>query len=493
MANLGEMLRLYGDLRPNEADWLHLLVVDWQVVADLSFSDLVLWIPQGDGFVAVAHSRPSTGVTVHQDDVVGQRLPPARVDLMRRALTEQVIRHSQEPRWTGSYAVREDLVPVVCDGRAIAVMAREANLGIARSPSRLEVNYLALADELCGMVARGEFPNLSAPAARRGSPRVGDGIVRLDADGVVLYASPNAMSGFHRLGITGPLVNTVLATGVAERLEVHSTVDETLAVVLMGRAAWRTEVESHGVSLSLRAIPLTEYGQRRGGLLLMRDVSEIRLRERELLTKDATIREIHHRVKNNLQTVSALLRLQARRSTSEETRAALGEAQRRVATIAVVHETLSQTIDESVDFDELIGRILSMTADIATPDTRVSTSFEGSFGRIYASVATSLAVVLTELVANAVEHGLGGRGGGVVVRARRDDADLEVEVVDDGSGLAGDAPGAGLGTQIVRTLVTGELRGTIAWANRREGGTIVTLRAHLSEPAGPSRREPADD
>ncbi len=476
------MLRIHGNLLMNETEWLHLLVVDWQVVADLSFSDLVLWIEQDDGFVAVAHSRPSTGVTVHQDDVVGQRLPPARVELMRRALSESTIQHSQEPRWTGSYAVREDLVPVVCDGRAIAVMAREANLGIARSPSRLEVNYLALADELCAMIARGEFPNLSAPAARRGSPRVGDGIVRLDSDGVVLYASPNAMSGFHRLGVTGPLVGTVLATGVVERLEVHSTVDETLAVVLMGRAAWRTEVESHGVSLSLRSIPLTEYGRRRGGLLLMRDVSEIRLRERELLTKDATIREIHHRVKNNLQTVSALLRLQARRSTSTETRSALGEAQRRVATIAVVHETLSQTIDESVDFDELIGRILSMTADIATPEKRVSTRFEGSFGRIYANVATSLAVVLTELVANAVEHGLGRTGGEVVVRARRVEDDLQVEVVDDGVGLSDGAPGPGLGTQIVRTLVTGELRGGIAWGEGEGGGTVVTLHVHLQEP-----------
>ncbi|MGM0385036.1 MAG: sensor histidine kinase [Actinomycetota bacterium] len=491
MANLGEMLRIHGNLLPNETEWLHLLVVDWQVVADLSFSDLVLWIEQDDGFVAVAHSRPSTGVTVHQDDVVGQRLPPARVELMWRALRESAIQHSQEPRWTGSYAVREDLVPVVCDGRAIAVMAREANLGIARSPSRLEVNYLALADELCGMIARGEFPNLAAPAARRGSPRVGDGTVRLDADGVVLYASPNAMSGFHRLGVAGPLVGTVLATGVAERIEVHSTVDETLAVVLMGRAAWRTEVESHGVSLSLRSIPLTEYGRRRGGLLLVRDVSEIRLRERELLTKDATIREIHHRVKNNLQTVSALLRLQARRSTSPETRGALGEAQRRVATIAVVHETLSQTIDESVDFDELIGRILSMTADIATPEKPVSTRFEGSFGRIYANVATSLAVVLTELVANAVEHGLGSTGGEVVVRARRVDDDLEVEVVDHGVGLVDGTPGPGLGTQIVRTLVTGELRGGIVWGKGGGSGTVVTLHAILREPA--VRRGPGDD
>nr|NLD41104.1 PAS domain-containing protein [Actinomycetales bacterium] len=297
MASLGEILREYRQLSAIEVEWLHLLVVDWQVVADLSFSDLVLWVDDGEGgFVAAAHCRPSTGVTVHQDDVVGHRLPYGRVETMRRALSEGMIQHSTEPRWTGSYAVREDLVPVVCNGRAIAVMAREANLGIARSPSRLEVNYLALADDLCGMITRGEFPQTSAPGARRGGPRVGDGIVRIDADGIVMYASPNAMSCFHRLGLPDPLVGKVLASQITERIEVHTVVDESLPVVLMGRAAWQSEVDSYGVSLTLRAIPLTEYGRRRGAIIMVRDVSEIRIRERELMSKDATIREIHHRV-----------------------------------------------------------------------------------------------------------------------------------------------------------------------------------------------------
>ena len=107
------------------------------------------------------------------------------------------------------------------------------------------------------------------------------------------------------------------------------------------------------MTVRLRAVPLTEHGQRTGAVLLCRDVSELRRRERELITKDATIREIHHRVKNNLQTVAALLRLQARRLESPEARGALEEAMRRVATIALVHETLSQTLDEIVPFDVL--------------------------------------------------------------------------------------------------------------------------------------------
>ena len=116
--------------------------------------------------------------------------------------------------------------------------------------------------------------------------------------------------------------------------------------------------------LILRAIPLRPSGEHIGALVLLRDVTDLRRRDRELVTKDATIREIHHRVKNNLQTVAALLRLQARRIDSESGREALEEAVRRVGSIAIVHETLSQTFEEEVDFDEVADRLRVMVAEV---------------------------------------------------------------------------------------------------------------------------------
>jgi two-component sensor histidine kinase len=231
-------------------------------------------------------------------------------------------------------------------------------------------------------------------------------------------------------------------------------------------------------------VPLTDGPQRVGAVLLCRDVSELRRRERELLTKDATIREIHHRVKNNLQTVAALLRLQARRMTSTEAREALGEAIRRVTTIAQVHETLSQTLDETVDFDALVDRSLRLAADVASAGGSVATLRVGSFGMVPAGAATALALVLTELVTNAVEHGFAdGRPGTVEITAERTGAHLRALVADDGSGLPdGRGPRGGLGTQIVSTLVRYELHGTIEWEARDGGGTTVILDLDLREP-----------
>ena len=114
-------------------------------------------------------------------------------------------------------------------------------------------------------------------------------------------------------------------------------------------------------------MPLRPAGERTGGLILLRDVTELRRRDRELVTKDATIREIHHRVKNNLQTVAALLRLQARRIGVPEGRIALEEAVRRVGAIAVVHETLSQSLRRpTVDFDEVTDQLTRLVSDVGS-------------------------------------------------------------------------------------------------------------------------------
>ncbi|ANC32807.1 sensor histidine kinase [Isoptericola dokdonensis] len=489
---MSDLIAEHTDLAEGDVEWLHLLVGDWQIVSDLAFADLVLWLPTRDGrFVAGAQCRPSTGATVHYDDVVGSFAPDGQTGQLAAAMTEARAQRSREPRWFGAYAVREEAVPVVHRGRAVAVVARQTNLGSGRTPSRLELNYVESADDLLAMVGRGEYPSPNAATGpRRGAPRVGDGLIRLNSEGEVLYASPNALSCFHRLGVIGPLVGQSLVEVTAGIVEQQDTVDESMPLVVMGRAPWRTDIEAGRVALSLRALPLTDHGQRIGAVLLCRDVSELRRRERELMTKDATIREIHHRVKNNLATVAALLRLQARRMEVPEARAALEEAMRRVATISLVHESLSQNLDEQVELDDMLKRALRLAADVASTRTRVRTEQSGSFGMVPAQDATPLALVLTELVTNAVEHAFPDRESGTVtIDVGRDGDSLRIVVADDGEGMPdgieqlGRSSSSGLGSQIVRTLVTNELRGSIDWRPRDGGGTEVVVELDLRSDA----------
>ena len=231
-----------------------------------------------------------------------------------------------------------------------------------------------------------------------------------------------------------------------------------------------------------RALPLMPSGVPIGALVLIRDVTEVRRRDRQLMTKDATIREIHHRVKNNLQTVAALLRLQARRVKLPAARAALEESVRRVASIALVHETLSQSAevsDEIVEFDIIVDRIAAGAAEVAAAESRISLRRDGTFGPLPAEIATPLVMVLNELLLNAMEHAFEpGDGGDVVVRVQRQRRELTVTVADTGRGLPDgfDLDGSErLGLQIVRTLADGELRGSIELRAGAAGGTEAIL------------------
>lgn len=341
------------------------------------------------------------------------------------------------------------------------------------------------------MICAGTFPFPGVTPDLDTGPRVGDGLLRLDPHGRVTFASPNALSAYRRLGVAGDLLGTDLAELTAGLTAPMPPPPVT--AVLEGRQPVEAEVEAHGATVLLRAAPLLDgppaLGLPRvlGTLVLVRDVTELRRRDRQLLTKDATIREIHHRVKNNLQTVAALLRLQARRLTGPEARAALEESVRRVSSIALVHETLSLTLDEWVHFDGIADRIASMVGEVGAPESAVDTQRRGSFGLLPAQIATPLAMVLTELLQNAVEHGFppGHPGGRLEVRVERGPTTLLVVVADTGNGLP---PGfdlsasSHLGLQIVRTLVGSELAGTIDLRDRPGGGTEAALTVRL--PAG---------
>jgi two-component system, sensor histidine kinase PdtaS len=482
--SLPELVRDHTDLDADDVAWLVLLQADWQIIADLSFADLVLWLPDrdGSGYWAAGQMRPTTGPTALVDDVVGTFVGTGRRTLLDSALRDGRIAREGDPEWRDDVPVRVEAIPVRRAGRIIALVARNTNLHGVRTPSRLELSYLQTASELTQMIAHGTFPYPGQRSDHADSPRVGDGFVRVDAAGKVTYASPNAMSVYRKLGLTTDLAGEHLAEVTRALVPPDLRPDEeSVSAALGGRMPRDTEIGNQKGTVIVRSIPLRPTGEHAGALILLRDVTDLRRRDRELVTKDATIREIHHRVKNNLQTVAALLRLQARRIGSASGREALEEAVRRVGAIAVVHETLSQTYEEEVEFDAVADQLLGLVAEVGTDGGSVGVRLRrtGSFGTIGSDVATPLAMVLTEVLQNAMEHAFpDGRGGSVQVEAQNGDTGLTVSITDDGVGLPpGFDPVAShsLGLSIVRTLV-GELGGTLELGPRPDGeGTKVEL------------------
>lgn len=486
MLTLAELIHRYTALGPDDATWLTHLTDEWELLADLSFSDLILWVPCEDDnvFRAVAQVRPTTGPTALEDDVVGERVAYEPDHLVTDAYLSGEICATSDNKLHAGIPVDVHAIPVVRQGRVIAVVETHMNRMGVRAPGALEDTYLETADVLRGMVWRGEFPALGEKPVPWTSPRVGDGSIRVSANGTVSFASPNALSSYRRMGLVGDLQGENFAqvtVGLVE--DRREPVEQPLEKVLMTTKPREIDLENATCAIRLRIQPLRDERGPCGALVMCRDTTELRNRERQLVTKDATIREIHHRVKNNLQTVAALLRLQARRISSTEAQEALTDAMKRVGAIAVVHEILSQAFDTSVKFDDIADRLMTMVRDVATTQSRVKMRREGSFGHVPAEVATNLSLVFTEICQNAIEHGLAGDRGRVVVRPHQEDGVLVVEVINSGQSLPPDftlAESKSLGLSIVTTLVR-DMGGTFEMEALGEGfGT----RARVEVPIG---------
>jgi two-component sensor histidine kinase len=351
---------------------------------------------------------------------------------------------------------------------------------VGRRAGELERVYVGVFDRLARMVAAGTFPFPVDEPLSSEAPRVGDGVMTLDAAGRIEFSSPNAVNALHRLGIYRGILGASLAELGLEHTPVPVAFNQQVPV--------SEELELGDVAVFMRCIPLLDQGKVTGALVLVRDVTDLRRRDRLLLGKDVAIREVHHRVKNNLQTISSLLSLQARRLPKGDGRHALEEAERRVRSIAVVHEILSRDTADEVDFNDILPSLVRMAEDLSSATVPAQVTWSGEAGEMGAQVATPLAVALNELMQNAVEHAFTARAGHgdepqhgdeppaprVHVSLRRQGDQLEVQVRDNGSGLPEGfsiEATTSLGLSIVRGLVNSQLGGRIKMYN--DGGTVV--------------------
>ena len=465
------------------------------MLADLSFGDLLLYVPAGDGkWIVAAQVRPVTGQTIYVKDWVGAWASESELPLLAVSMSGGAILEGAISVEALNEQARMMAIPVRFNDKIIAILTREWVLRSGRHMGELERIYLSIFERFATMISDGAFPFPGRIADSGAAPRVGDGAMVLDDEARVMYASPNAVSALNRVGIAANAVGMRLSELGFNDSSVRQAYERSEPVI--------EEFEQNSeITLLTRCIPIMREGAVTGGVLFLRDVTELRKRDRLLLSKDATIREIHHRVKNNLQTISSLLRLQARRLNNDEAKAAVAESVRRIRTIALVHETLSREPGDNVAFIEIVRPLMRLAEEgLQSIDRPVRFTVQGDGGRLPSTVATPLSVVLTELLQNAVDHGFpeGSSGGSVVVQLANDGVELSICVIDDGRGLDPNfdlSKATGLGLSIVRTLVTTELAGSIGMRpglaedfvaaglpEQRSGtGTVVDLRVPLEE------------
>lgn len=442
-----------------------------QLIADLSYSDIAIYcLAKGGGVVAVATAKPNTSISVHPDNIVGQVIknPP-------KAIAKSFVNGRRVEEKSGHFndaPIRICAIPIKDDGQAIAVMTSERRSPDDWRPSEMEQMYIGAADDLIQMIEAGVDAGIDFPSSKE----AGDGLLRIDPNGIITYASPNAVTIYRRLGVEDALVGK----------SIHKIgLDETpISSALEDRKAISREITEKEMTVIKRSIPLIEKDRVKGIVAIIRDVTDVRTREMQLKIKEATIREIHHRVKNNLQTIASLLRLQSRRMTSPEARQALLESVGRISSIAAVHEILSQSGSGTLDFEEIATNINSMIQNgLVHPDKKITIATKGVGGQIPSPMATALALILTELVQNAVEHAFDNmQTGKITITLERRGKILTLVVDDNGVGLPegfDTVRNSNLGLQIVHTLVVDELGGS--WDMMSSDGTRITIRVPVDQ------------
>ncbi len=299
-----------------------------------------------------------------------------------------------------------------------------------------------------------------------------DGILAVNDRGQVIFANTAAIGIYRVLG-----VGRLLGRRVHERA-LHLRLANKANITGQPQ---EMELEVGGMVLSEKAIPVVQNGKTVRMLLFVADVTQLRKKEKELLVKSAVIQEIHHRVKNNLQTIASLLRLQARRSESAEVRAALKESVNRILSISLVHEFLSQQDEEVINVAEVAHNIFNLVIEsMLEPNFKIEKIFEAEPVVLPSEKASSLALMVNELVQNAIEHGFVGRSSGMIglKLAVTSETAYCLEIYDNGIGLPPNfdrQKTKSLGIQIVRTLVETDLGGTFELFS--DGGThaVITI------------------
>lgn len=447
------------------------------IVADLSRADLLVFGPSRDGRAPIlAQARPHSVPPVHSQLLAGQWLRPSEAPALFSTLrTGRPSRVSHGGMVKEGAPVAQEVYPIrTPEGRIIGVLSQESNLiDHERQRRRAKPFQRAVAALRDSLLKEG-----LAGAADLSPFGEHDGVLFIDVEGHIQYASGIVSNLYRRAGHQERLLQRAvgdLGTTDAQFLE---------EALRLGRCLER-EVREAGRVWIKKVLPVR---QRRGllaseprligHLIAVHDATDRLHKEQELKIKSAMIQEIHHRVKNNLQTVASLIRLQARRVDSSEAQRILQEAINRILSIAYVHEYLSEQDARSINMREVCESILSqLMQGLVGPDRGIHGRVTGPAIRLSPQQATAVALVLNELLQNAVQHGYASKREGLIsVRLEERDAQVTIRISDDGGGLPVDfdlSKDSSLGLRIVQTLVYDDLKGSFELHDEDAGVAAV--------------------
>jgi two-component sensor histidine kinase len=453
------------NLSGRQIEELRTLSAGFQIMADLAHAHLTIYAnsKERDKLVIVAQHAPNTCFSQYKPDVLETKLRTAEEPVIARTIKSGEALNGRR-EWTlgmmldmYTFAIRDEIGAIIA---CLCFETSQAELNIKGYDYLLESACELLESVRCHSDSD-MYRHLSA----------NDGIIITDKQGKIKFANAAAANISTVLGVGHMLDNHIFDRQFTKHIVRETIIDQK---------QYEKEIEAGNMVLLQRHIPLVKNNQLERTIIIVTDVTEIKKKEKELSIKSAVIQEIHHRVKNNLQTIASLLRLQSRRTKSPEVKAALKESVNRILSISVVHEFLSQQDEEEIDVTVVAKNILNLiTQNMLDPAFALERQFTGESVILPSKNASSLALVVNEIIQNAIEHAFEGRKSGIIgVKIAADEKNCQVEIYDNGNGLPKDYQpnkSKSLGLQIVKTLIEDELDGVFELYNDNGTHAKITI------------------
>ena len=463
---ISEKCRRYTNLSGMRINMLQRINKVLPFVADLTYTHIAVYVKAKDDsrFAVVSAIEPHTAFNPFRQILLGKLIPYIQEPLIKKCMDNKKICHGRRELDFGRF-IDMYTFPVIDSNEVIAVICMEVNSDDAQEDGFSRLMKTAR------ILLKNANKNTDAAYNMYKSISSRDGIIITDKDERIIFANMAASRIYHVLGI-----NNLIGCHIFDRqLTMHITKE-----TILNKSPYEKEIEAGNLIIIKRDIPVMEAGNLVTRIIILSDVTELRKKDRELLIKSAVIQEIHHRVKNNLQTIASLLRLQARRSRSPEVKEALRESINRILSISVVHEFLSQQGNENIDVVEVTSNILTLIKDTMLDENfSLTTQLPANNIILPSKQASSLALIINELILNSIEHGFAGRSEGLIgLNITQNSRAYIIELYDNGCGLPEDfnaQSAKSLGLQIVRNLVEGDIGGSFTMYNDNGAHALITI------------------
>ena len=481
-----ELCRKYNDLTEGDMAKLRSVAENLEMIADCMGADIFIDCPtrDADAAIVVAHAKPKALGSIYEEIVVGKLAYRSNEPAVLRTLdvglpTSDMMAMTQE-----NNSVRQNVSPIRNDeDRIIGVLISETDI-TDHVKTKNNISVLSRTTEQLMealLTSREKDHNLPYHDS--------DGIVMFNHVGVSTYVNPVAETIYRKLGYIDKLEGNPFSNMVLDQV--------SFSDILEKRQLSHNEVKVGSLVLNIKyAVMKNRDFNVSGVVMLIRDETDAKAKEKELILKSVAIREIHHRVKNNLQTIASLLRLQSRRVDNVSARTAFSESISRVLSIAATHEILAQNGVDDVDLTTMLQRIKSSTVDHSmVGGKQIQISIEGDSFPCNSDTATSIALVVNEVIQNSLKHAFKGREKGLIsVQICRSSSFGNIVITDDGVGFDGREDRSGtLGTRIVESIVKDKLHGVLTTETGPSGTRVLvdfpldeaTLQGNIERPMGP--------